>query len=75
VDALGNVIAFTTVTLPPFGQSALALHLVPEFAAALPAANFIGSVTGSAQGAVAVVAMEDDFGPFSATPVLPGRSH
>jgi len=74
VDANGNVIAFSTVTLPPFGQSALALHLVPEFAAALPAANFVGSVTGSAQGAVAVIAMEDDFGPFSATPVLPGRS-
>ncbi len=74
VDAVGNVLASAVLTLPAFGQTAVALDALPEFAAALPHANFVGSITGLASGAVAVIALADDFGPFAATPAVPGRA-
>lgn len=74
VDAVGNVLASAILTLPAFGQTAVALDALPEFAAALPHANFVGSITGLASGAVAVIALADDFGPFAATPAVPGRA-
>ena len=53
-------------------QTAFPLNGFSEFAAALPAANFIGAVVVTSNVPVAAIALEDDLGPFSATPVISG---
>jgi hypothetical protein len=75
IDQNGNVIATAVRTLGPFAQTALDFQIsVPEFGAVLPAANFIGSVTVSSTVPISAVGLEDDLGPFSAIPPIPGRA-
>jgi hypothetical protein len=52
---------------------AIDLRNVSEFAAALPSGNFIGSVVVTSTQPVAAIALEDDYGPFSAVPVVSGK--
>ena len=75
VDSNGNVIATTTINLPPFGQWSQDLSRLGAFQSALPASNFVGSVTVSATSPISAIALEDNYGPFSATPVGSGRAH
>jgi hypothetical protein len=75
VDGNGNVVATTTVNLPPFGQWSQDLSKLGAFQAALPSGDFVGSVTVSATSPISAIALEDNNGPFSATPVGSGRAH
>jgi hypothetical protein len=67
----GTAVASATGKIPAYGQVALDLSTVANFRSVLPNGNFVGSVqvltTG---GRVVAIALEDDFGPFSATPVV-----
>jgi hypothetical protein len=75
IDQNGNLIATAVRPLGPFAQTALDFQIsVPEFGAVLPAANFIGSVTVSSTVPISAVGLEDDLGPFSAIPPIPGRA-
>ncbi len=74
VDSTGAVLASHVVNLSAFGQAALDLAQLSEFAAALPAGNFVGSLTVASPLPVSAIALFDDFGPFSATPVGAGRA-
>ena len=46
---------------------------LPNITAQLPNGNFVGTLALHASGDVAVIALADDYGPFSATPVMPFR--
>ena len=69
----GTVLATRTRDVPALGQLAIDLSTDPVFSAVLPATNFVGAVTVVAARPVAAIALEDDLGPFSALPVMPGR--
>ncbi len=74
LDQNGTVLATYGLTLPPNGQTALGLGSLSTFQAVLPNGNFVGSVTVAASAPVSAIALGDDFGPFSATPVGSGRA-
>jgi hypothetical protein len=70
-SASGVAMATSTGKIPAYGQVAIDLALVAEFKSVLPNANFVGSVqVKTTSGRVVTIALEDDFGPFSATPVV-----
>ena len=71
LDGGGNTLATETRALPAYGQTAFDLTAVASFQAVLPATNFVGSVRVQASAPVSAIALEDDIGPFSATPVIP----
>ena len=70
-NANGVAVATTTGKVPAFGQVAVDLATIASFRSVLPKANFVGSVQVLVTGRVVTIALEDDFGPFSATPVVP----
>jgi len=70
VASSGSALASHSLSLPSFGQVALDLQKLDAFAAALPPANFVGSVTANASGAVCALALQDDYGPFLVAPVV-----
>jgi len=67
----GTVAATRTRTLDPMSQ--LLMSVQSEFSASLPNGNFIGALVVHSSVPIAAVAVEDDYGPFSAIPVIPGR--
>jgi sugar lactone lactonase YvrE len=69
----GSVIATHPLTLAAGAQTTFNVDTVSEFAAVLPASNFIGTLVVTSNLPVAAIALEDDLGPFSATPVISGR--
>ena len=69
----GAAVATHPVTLGPLSQVAIDLRSVSEFAAVLPAGNFIGALVVTSSLPVSAIALEDDLGPFSAVPVMNGR--
>jgi hypothetical protein len=73
LDHKGVTIATHAVTLNSKSQVAIDLRSLSEFAAALPNANFVGSVVVTSSQPVAAIALEDDYGPFSAVPVISGK--
>ena len=70
VAGSGSALASHSLSLPAFGQVALDLQKLDAFAAALPPANFVGSVTANAGAAVCALALQDDYGPFLVAPVV-----
>jgi hypothetical protein len=72
VDSNGTVLGTQVVNLPAFGQAAFDLRQI--FDDILPSGNFVGSVTVSATAPIAAIALADNDGPFSATPVGAGRA-
>lgn len=70
VGTSGNVLAAHALSLPPFGQVALDLQQVEEFRAALPASEFVGSVSVNASAPVCALALLDNYGPFLVAPVV-----
>lgn len=76
VDLGGHVLGSDALDVPAFGQMAFALPdmtRLPSCSAALPNGNFIGTLAIHASSGVAVIALQDDYGPFSATPTMPYR--
>lgn len=74
VGRRGNLMATKTQTLAPYQQVLLSLqdaNSCPEFAAVLPNGNFLGTLVVSSTSPVAAIALLDDYGQFSATPVVP----
>ncbi len=71
-DTGGNPVGAASVTLPPYGHTQRSLNA--DFAAVLPAGNFVGTVEGTSVQPVNVVAVGDDWGPFFATPPLSGTT-
>jgi hypothetical protein len=69
----GAVVATHALTLGANSQTTFNIDTFTELAAALPASNFIGAVVVASNLPVAAIALEDDLGPFSATPVISGR--
>jgi sugar lactone lactonase YvrE len=69
----GAVVATHALTLGANSQTTFNIDTFTELAAALPASNFIGAVVVTSNLPVAAIALEDDLGPFSATPVISGR--
>jgi sugar lactone lactonase YvrE len=67
----GTVAATRTRTLPAMSQ--LLMSVQAEFSTSLPNSNFIGALVVHSSAPIAAVAVEDDYGPFSAIPVIPGR--
>ncbi len=78
LDRSGAVVATDTRTLAAFGQTSFDMRSVTAFTAAIAAGsvagNFIGAVAVKADYPVSTIATLDDFGPFSAVPVMLGRS-
>jgi len=72
VDGSGNPLATHSLTLASLNQTAIDLSTIAEFQTALPAGNFIGSVTVQSSAAIVGLALEDDLGPFSALPPVAG---
>lgn len=70
VDQNGNIVTSFPSSLPPFGQVAYDLSANTAFGTYLPAGNFVGIVRLTANGPLSAIALEGDFGPFSATPVI-----
>ena len=73
LDHTGVTVATHTLTLNSNSQVAIDLRSLSEFGAALPPANFIGAVVVTSTQPVAAIALEDDYGPFSAVPVISGK--
>ncbi len=74
---VGVVLATDTVNLNPLGQQIYSLQdatRLPNIAARLPNGNFLGVLTVHATSPITAIALEDDFGPFSAIPIMPGRA-
>lgn len=77
VDAAGTIRATDSIQVPAYGQVAFALPdspRLPNISAQLPNGNFIGMLSGHATRSLAVIALQDDYGPFSATPTMTGLS-
>ena len=74
INPEGIVVATEARSLPAFGQFTLDLSSDPVFTAVLPAGSFVGTVTVVASNPVAAIALEDDRGPFSALPMMSGRT-
>jgi hypothetical protein len=73
LDSKGKLLATHPITLGPNSQIAIDLSTLNDFSSVLPAGNFIGSLVISSDAPVASIALGDDFGPFSAVPVINGR--
>ncbi len=73
VDQGGNILATDTVNIPALGQTLFTNGGLTNISAALPNGNFIGTLAVHATAGVSVIALEDDYGPFSATPIMPFR--
>jgi hypothetical protein len=71
VDTNGTSLASFRGSLVPYGQVSLDLSSASAFGPNLPKANFVGTVRVTANGNLSAIALEGDFGPFSATPVSP----
>jgi hypothetical protein len=88
VDSNGVIKVFTgtggckpDIVLVPFGQTGFDVSALLGSCAGYPTSNFVGSLTFSATNAtggaaapIGAIALQSDFGPFSATPVMPGRA-
>ena len=74
VNAGGTVVATYNLQLAPLSQTAIALDSLDAFKFALPAGNFVGVVTISADSPVSTIALGDDLGPFFSTPAMAGRA-
>jgi len=73
-DRYANFLATTNLTIPPYGQIAFNPQSnLPVISDAYPNGNFIGSLTFSSNQPVAVLALQDTYGPFAAVPVFPGK--
>ncbi len=75
IDAAGTTRATDSIQVPAYGQVAFAFPdatRLPNITAQLPNANFMGMLSGHATRSLAVIALQDDYGPFSATPTMPG---
>ncbi len=76
VDNSGTILGTDTVLVAAYGQVAFALpdaSRLPNITAHLPAGNFVGTLAISSLSGVAVIALQQDYGPFSATPTMPYR--
>ena len=65
-------------SIPVNNQILIDVGSMPELAGLLPAGNFIGTLvvhSTDASKPVAAVALEADFGPFSAIPMISGRPY
>ncbi len=67
----GTVLASHTQTINPMAQALVSLNAA--FQQVLPNSNFLGALVVHSNVPVAAIALEDDFGPFSAVPVVSGR--
>ncbi len=66
----GSTSATTTLSLGAMSQTVVSLqNLFPS----LPSGNFLGALVVHSSVPVAAIALEDDYGPFSAVPVVSGR--
>ncbi len=74
LDQSGNILATTTLSLDSFAQTAFDVGSLPAFSTFLPTGTFIGSITVSSTQPLAAIGLEDDLGPFSAIPPMPGRA-
>ncbi|HZQ92256.1 MAG TPA: choice-of-anchor D domain-containing protein [Terriglobales bacterium] len=73
VDPNGATVAARTLTIGAYSQTAVDLAAPDLFGPVLPNANFVGTMIISATAPVSAVALLDDFGPFSAIPVIKGK--
>jgi hypothetical protein len=67
-DGNGSTLASYSGSLAGYSQTSIDLSTLAAFKAVLPKGNFVGSVRVVTNGKLAVIALQDDFGPFSATP-------
>jgi len=74
LDSAGQTLATASFDVPQMGQTAIELGSLPEFKAALPVSRLVGVVTIGSTEPVGVVALGDDYGPFYATPAIPGKA-
>ncbi len=78
VDATGTTRGSDNLNVPAFGQIAFALpdvNRLPTVSSGLPNGNFVGTLAIHSSASVAVIALQDSYGPFSATPTMPFRVH
>jgi hypothetical protein len=79
VDTNGVTKGITTILIPAYGQNTFDLQSLAAFQG-LFTGDFIGSLIISGRDSngaplnLSAIALEDDFGPFSATPILPGKA-
>ena len=69
-NAAGASLATYTVSLNSFQQTAFDLSQVPSFANAIGGKSFIGSITVTSTSPISALGLEDDDGPFYATPAF-----
>ena len=75
LDYYGSILATKTINIPAYGQTAFDVSGIPEFAAFIPSANnLIGTLTIASNLAISSVALQGDYGLFSATPIMTGRA-
>jgi len=67
----GSVLATRTRTMNANSQLLMSVNI--EFAASVPAGNFVGALVVHSSAAVAASSLEADYGPFSAIPTISGR--
>jgi len=68
INSQGATLISSPVQLGGFGKTAIDIGNTDPFRSALPNANFVGTLVGSASAPVDVLALGDDQGPFFATP-------
>jgi hypothetical protein len=74
-DRYATFIATTNLTIPPYGQIAFNPQTtLPVISDSYPNGNFLGSLTFSSNQPVAVLALQDTYGPFASIPVFPGKA-
>jgi hypothetical protein len=73
MDPNGATVGTKTLTIGPYSQTAVDLAAPDLFGPVLPNQNFVGTMVFTATSPVSAVALLDDFGPFSAIPVIKGK--
>ena len=73
VDFYGEVDASTTLSVPAFGQITFDPQTMATIGSAYPDSDYLGSLIISSSVPLAALAVQDTYGPFASTPILPGR--
>ncbi len=66
----GTTRATANRTINSMSQLLVSLQSMPEFQSLLPNGNFLGALVVHSSVPVSAIALEDDYGPFSAMPVV-----
>lgn len=72
-DHQGALLGTRTVPLTAFAQTAFDVGGPTGFSSVLPAGNFVGTLVFTSTQPIGAIGVGDDFGPFSAIPVIRGK--